>query len=95
MTSALERAKAVVDAQDFPSILVSVVHQGRTIDLTKDDLRALVAAAVALDGLRHDNYPTSCWCDVAIGNPNFKGKHSPQCRTAQDALNALEDRDDR
>lgn len=27
-----------------------------------------------------------CWCEVAIGNPNCGGRHSPQCLQARKAL---------
>ena len=44
----------------------------------------------ALTALKHD-YPTNCWCGVAIGNPNYRD-HSPQCKQAQAAYAAATER---
>ena len=41
----------------------------------------------ALKGLRY--HGDSCWCEVAIGNPNFGGKHTQGCLDAREALKEI------
>ena len=50
----------------------------------------LIAAAPelleALKGFRHGQDQFGCWCGVATNDPNYQGRHSPQCKAAAAAI---------
>lgn len=55
----------------------------RTIDVQTAEIASLRDQLEAMrEALERLKYPSEdCWCEVATGNPNYKGKHASFCRT--------------